>query len=228
MLTMSYRGQLEIKFHPGAFSSKSAVSAEEKANLPIELTFAKGKATSPIASLVLQSLQQHLATVQQPKIAPSTLLRFISTAWDRSISLENEARMLEFCGVTRLTLSSPKDNKSLSLCARCTLLGNTTVSSTPGRKGAAAKNEAKRIDVDFTVRTRIKHDNNDTQDIGYMDFDIDALASKVYGFGSGNKVGLPVVEMQSILGKNLSLEEGEALGNGVWCKAVQKLTGSVF
>ncbi|KAJ6110619.1 hypothetical protein N7486_002854 [Penicillium sp. IBT 16267x] len=226
MLTMSYRGQLQIKFHPGAFATKYSANTE-KANLPLELTFTKSKAIYPIASLVLQSLQQHLATVQQSKIAPKHLLRFISTAWDRTLGLENEARMLEFCGVTRLTLSDPKDN--LSLRARCTLLGNTAVSSTPGRKGATAKNSgAKRIDVDFTVRTRVNLKKDDSHDIGSLDFDMDVIATKVYGFGTGNKAGLPDKEMQSILGKGLDGGEAGALGNGVWCKAVQKLTGSVF
>ncbi|KAJ5919794.1 hypothetical protein N7454_009629 [Penicillium verhagenii] len=224
MLTMSYRGQLQIKFHPGAFATKNSTSTE-KTNLPLELTLSKSKAISPIASLVLQSLQQHLATVQQSKAAPKYLLRFISTAWDRTLGLENEARMLEFCGVTRLTLLDPKG--SLSLRARCTLLA--TVPSTPGRKEAATKKiEAKRIDVDFIVRTRVNPDSNDAQSIGSLDFDMDTTATKVYGFGSKNKSGLPDKEMQSILGQGLDNSEAGALGNGVWCKAVQKLTGSVF
>ncbi|KAJ5389864.1 uncharacterized protein N7496_000932 [Penicillium cataractarum] len=226
MLTMSYRGQLQIKFHPGAFATKN--SSAEKSNLPLELTSIKGKSISLIASLVLQSLQQHLATIQQSKITPKQLLRFISSAWDRTTGLENEARMLEFCGLTRLTLSDPSDT-SLSLRARCTLLGNAAVSSTPGRKGAAAKNNgAKRIDVDFTVRTRIDTEVKDLKEIGSLDFDIDVIATKVYGFGAGNKSGLSGKEMQSILGKGMVRDEGQTLGNGVWCKAVQMLTGSVF
>ncbi|KAJ5174970.1 uncharacterized protein N7482_000847 [Penicillium canariense] len=226
MLTISYRGQLQIKFHPEAFATKN--STAEKTNLPLELSSIKGKALSPIASLVLPSLQRHLATIQQSKVAPKQLLRFISNAWDRTIGLENEARMLEFCGVTRLTLSDPND-ASLYLRARCTLLGNAAVSSTPGRKGAAAKNNsAKRIDVDFTVRTRIDTEVENMKEIGSLDFDIDVLATKVYGFGAGNKSGLSGKEMQSILGKGMVRDDGNALGNGVWCKAVRMLTGSVF
>lgn len=225
MLAMSYRSQLQIKFHPGAFATKNANA--DRTNRHLELSFINRKPASPIASLVLQSLRSHLATIQQSKIAPKQLLYFISSAWDRALGLENEARMLEFCGVTRLTLSEPAEI-SLSLRARCTLLGNAAVSSTPGRKGAAAKNNgAKRIDVDFTVRTRIVPE--DSKEIGSLDFDIDVLATKVYGFGSGNKSGLSGKEMQSILGKGLERQDGDAqLGNGVWCKAVRMLTGSVF
>jgi kinetochore protein Spc7/SPC105 len=225
MLNMSYRGQLQIKFHPGAFATKN--SNADKTNKPLDLSFINGKPTSPIASLVLQSLQSHLATIQQSKIAPKQLLHFVASAWDRALGLENEARMLEFCGVTRLTLSEPAES-SLSLRARCTLLGNAAVPSTPSRKGSAAKNNGtKRIDVDFNVRTRIIPE--DTKKIGTLDFDIDVLATKVYGFGSGNKSGLSGKEMQSILGMGLKHQDGEAqLGNGVWCKAVRMLTGSVF
>lgn len=219
---MSYRGQLQLKFHPGAFALQNTNS--EKANLPLELALVKAKIVSPIASLVLQSLQHHLATIQQRTTSPKELLHFVSEAWDRTLGLENEARMLEFCGVTRLRLSIP-DETSLSLRARCTLLGNTT--STAGRKGAATKNPGpKRIDVDFTVRTRIQ---NKDSDIGSLDFDIDVLATKVYGFGSGNKSGLPDKEMQGILDKGLGQQQDAVqLGNGVWCKAVRMLAGSVF
>lgn len=229
MLTMSYRGQLQLKFHPSAFITKNI--SPEKENMPLELITIKSKTISPIASLVLQSLQSHLTTIQQSKTTPKQLLHFISTAWDRTLGLENEARMLEFCGVTRLTLSTPPTTSSLSLRARCTLLGNTAVSSTPGRKGAAAKNTgAKRIDVDFTVRA-IVLTPEDSGEIGSLEFDIESLATKVYGFGVGNKAGLSGREMQSILGRGLKVKDGEGepqLGNGVWCKAVRMLTGSAF
>lgn len=221
---MSYQSQLQLKFHLGAFATKNANTS--RTNLALELISVKDKAISPIASLVLQSLHHHLSTIQQSTVTPKQLLHFISSAWDRTLGLENEARMLEFCGVTRLTLSNPTD----ALRARCTLLGNAAVSSTPGRKGAAAKNSgAKRIDVDFTVRTCIVTDEADAKDIGSLDFEVDVLATKVYGFGAGNKSGLSGPEMKSILGKGLAKEDGGAqLGNGVWYKAVRMLTGSVL
>ncbi|KAJ5184859.1 Kinetochore Spc7 [Penicillium cf. griseofulvum] len=227
LLKMAYRDQLQLEFYPGAFASKNS-DLDESKNYPMELTSQKNVNFSPIASLVLHSLQHHLTTIQQSTVAPKQLLRFISSAWDRTVGLEKEARMLEFCGVTRLTLSKP-DEGSLSLRTRCTLLGNATV-STPGRKGATSTNNgAKRIDVDFTVRTRIDKTNAEST-VGSLDFDIDVLATKVYGFGTGNKSGLPDKELQSILGKGLGREKdgGVQLGNGLWCKAVRTLTGSVF
>ncbi|KAJ5590458.1 hypothetical protein N7450_004430 [Penicillium hetheringtonii] len=225
MLVMSYRNQLQIKFHPSAFATRTPHNTE-KTNQLLELSALKGKTLSPIATLVLQSMQRHLSSIQQSKIAPSQLLRFISAAWDRTVGLENKTRMLEFCGVTRLTLSEP-ENSSLSLRARCTLLGNAAMTTTPSRKGAAKNTAAKRIDVDFNVRTRIVPGNGEVKEIGSLDFDIDVLATKVYGFGAGNKNGLSGKEMEGILGKGLSTD-GAQLGNGVWFKAVRMLTGSAF
>lgn len=225
LLRMAYRDQLQLEFYPAAFASRNRAQDENK-NSPIELTPQRNTTISPTASLVLHSLQQHLTTIQQSTVAAKQVLKFISSAWDRTVGLENEARMLEFCGVTRLSLSKPDDG-SLSLHARCTLLANAH-SSTPGRKGLAKNNHAKRIDVDFIVRTRI--DQPDTDDtVGSLDFDIDALATKVYGFGTGSKSGLSDKELQSILGDGLGQKDGHIqLGNGIWCKAVRALTGSVF
>lgn len=62
------------------------------------------------------------------------------------------------------------------------------------------------------------------------------IASKVYGFGSGNEAGLSEVEMRKILSKGLrggaEKKGGDAaalkLGGGVWSMAVRKLSGVVF
>ncbi|KAJ5551474.1 hypothetical protein N7461_006172 [Penicillium sp. DV-2018c] len=226
LLTMAYRDQLQLEFYPGALACKNSVQ-DEKKNHPMELTPQKNATMSPIASMVLHSLQRHLTTIQQSTVAPKQLLKFISSAWDRTVGLENETRMLGYCGVTRLTLSKPEQG-SLSLRARCTLLDNAGV-STAARKGAAPERDgARRIDVDFTVRTRIDKANADNT-VGSLEFDVDVLATKIYGFGTGNKSGLSDKELKNILGKGLGRENGDVqLGNGVWCKAVRSLTGSVF
>ena len=222
---MTYRDQLRLEFYPGAFASNTSDSDEMK-NSPIELSFQKGSSISPMASLVLHSLQQYLATIRQSAVEARRVLKLISDAWDRAVGLENEARMLEFCGVTRLTLSKPEDG-SISLRARCTLLGNANT-ATPGRKSLSKGNNAKRIDVNFIVRTRIDPPSTDNE-VGSLDFDIDVLATKVYGFGTGNKSGLSDKELQSILGKGIDTKDGNPqLGNGQWCEAVRALTASVF
>ncbi|KAF7159376.1 hypothetical protein CNMCM5623_004690 [Aspergillus felis] len=245
LLTMSYREQLQLVFYPATFATENAAqrpsSLDEKTNWQLELKYHPrdgGKSTiqapqlSPIALLVLKSLQKHLKTLQ-PKtstIAPKHLLRFISNAWNSVLSLEEEARMLEFCGVTKLKLSEDEDK--LSLRARCTLLGTDTAEGkkTPASKTTKkhASNEKRRIDVDFAVRTRIVQ-GNESGDVGSLDFETDVIASKVYGFGSGNDLGMSEMEMRTILCKEMGEKTaGVQLGNGVWSKAVRMLTGTVF
>ena len=100
---MSYRNQLQLSFSPGSFSARSAQASTQQ-KTPIELRFRSDAASqlSPIALLVLKSLQHHVAGMRQSTTAPKQLLRFVSEAWNNMLNLEDEARMLEFCGVTKL------------------------------------------------------------------------------------------------------------------------------
>lgn len=237
-LTMSYRNQLQFSFYPRAFS------ASNPSNMPLDLRYAPGASDrkkssaltpplTPIASLVLKSLQKHLNAITQSTTAPKHMLRFVSQAWDLVLHLEEEARMLEFCGVTKLKLLEVEDAPSLR--ARCTILGTVSskVSKIPMKKGQANANgnnangnNTRRIDIDFAVTTRI---NTDGDSIGTMDLETDVLASKVYGFGSGNEVGISEAQMRDILANEIGEKKGEVqLGNGVWSRAVRMLTGTVF
>ncbi|GKZ17574.1 hypothetical protein AbraIFM66951_004330 [Aspergillus brasiliensis] len=239
-IIMSYRNQLQLTFHPASFHNPPNTDAKS----PIDLKYAPTPDTkrtttttaqlSPIRLLVLKSLQSHItATTTTPK----HLLQFISQAWDLTLKLEEEARMLEFCGVTKLKLLEANDSPSLR--ARCTLL------SAPGDN--TPQSTRQRIDVDFAVTTRILHNTahddedqestTDKSDIGTLDIKTDVIASKVYGFGSGNEAGLSEVEMRKILSKGLrgggEKKKGDdasalKLGGGVWSMAVRKLSGVVF
>lgn len=236
-LTMLYRNQLQLVFSPGAFYTGKAGKKPETPEVPVELRYQPRdtkKSTTPtpqlssIASLVLKSLQKHLSAINQPSTSPRDMLRFVSEAWDLVLNLEEETRMLEFCGVTKLTLLEAEEKPSLR--ARCTLLG-APASSKTNRKG----NTARRIDIDFAVKTRVlqKHKN----EIGVMDLETDVIATKVYGFGSSNQSGLSEDQMRDIIYQELgagkkskSAQDASAvqLGNGVWCRAVRSLTGTVF
>lgn len=241
-LTMSYRNQLQLSFHPRAFSTGNP------SNMPLDLRYAPGandrkkSSTStplltPIASLVLKSLQKHLNSITQSIIAPKHMLRFISKAWDLVLDLEEETRMLEFCGVTKLKLLEVEDAPSLR--ARCTILGTVSpsskVSKIPTKKGQANSNSSsgsgngtRRIDIDFAVKTCI-NTAGDGDAIGAMDLETDVLASKVYGFGSGNESGISEAQMKDILANEIGEKKGKLqLGNGVWSRAVRMLTGTVF
>ncbi|KKK23320.1 hypothetical protein P175DRAFT_0523659 [Aspergillus ochraceoroseus IBT 24754] len=239
VVTMSYRHQLQITFHPGSFHLEAGAtkpSPSQNARTPVELKYhpevgEKGTKTSqlsPITLLVLKSLQNYLAGINQSTVAAKQLLRFVSEAWDLASQLEEEAHMLEFQGVTKLHLS---DDTKPSLRARCTLLGTISLAPTKIPHSTPAKTQQatskSRVDVDFAVTTRIREKEGG---IGVMDIQTDVIASKVYGFGTDNGTGPSEKEMQSILSKELKgvNKSGLSLGHGVWSKAVQMLSGKVF
>ena len=235
-LTMFYRNQLQLVFYPGAFYTGTAGKTLETPEIPVELRYQPRdtkKSTIPtpqlssIASLVLKSLQTHLSTINQPTTSPRDMLRFVSEAWDLVLNLEEEIRMLEFCGVTKLTLLESEDKPSLR--ARCTLLG-----APPSLKNSRKGSSARRIDIDFAVKTRVLQQKKN--EIGVMDVETDVIATKVYGFGSSNQSGLSEDQMRDIIYQELGAgnknkgtkDAGVQLGNGVWCRAVRSLTGTVF
>ncbi|KAF7594777.1 hypothetical protein BBP40_008280 [Aspergillus hancockii] len=231
LVTMSYRHQLQLSFHPGAFSmpngNNQPPAPDDKP--PIELRYSPHDGTksivpapqlSPIGMLVLKSLQNELPTIRQSEISPKQILRFLAQAWDLVLSLEEETRMLGFCGVTRLKLSEVEGKPSLR--ARCMLL---EVSA--GKVSSKAQNSgSRRIDVDFAVKARVQKEN--AGEVGVMKLETDVIASKVYGFGTGSNTGMSENDMRRILRKELGEKSGPQLGNGIWSKAVQRLTGTVF
>ncbi|KAL4918970.1 hypothetical protein BDW62DRAFT_56318 [Aspergillus aurantiobrunneus] len=234
VVTMSYRYQLQLKFHPGSFylgnDNKDSL-LDSKTGTLIELTYCPQNETrsiqalSPVAVLVLKSLQTHVATINQSKLTPKQLLRFVSGAWDLASNAEEEARMLGFQGVTNLRLS---ETDKPSLRARCTLIGAVPPPDSALEKLHQTTSNS-RIDVDFAVTTRILEKKSENE-IGVMDIQTEVIASKVYGFGTDNDTGLSEKEMRSILSKELRGydKSGVKFGSGVWSKAVQMLSGKVF
>ncbi|EAU35472.1 conserved hypothetical protein [Aspergillus terreus NIH2624] len=221
LVTMSYRNQLQLSFSPRSFSVHSGkASTQQKTAIELRSRSDSASQLSPIALLVLKALQHHLAGIQQSTTTPRQLLRFVSEAWNTMLNLEEETRMLEFCGVTKLKLLEAEDQ--LSLRARCTLL-EAVAAPKPTKKGQ--NTGFKRIDVDFAVKTRVTQ-NSTAGEIGTMDFETDVIASKVYGFGVSK--GPSENEMQDLLRNELGGKKAVALGDGVWSKAVQMLTGTVF
>ncbi|KAE8353997.1 hypothetical protein BDV28DRAFT_132040 [Aspergillus coremiiformis] len=231
LMTMSYRNQLQLSFHPGAFfidnDNSQPSTAYDKMRLELRYSpqsrtkpTAKSSQLSPIGLLVLKSLQNELATIQQSETAPKLILQFVAQAWDLVLNLEEEARMLGFCGATKLKLSEVDDKPSLR--ARCTLLEVPS-----GKKSSKAKNTAaRRVDVDFAIKALVQKAN--TGEVGVMAFETDVIASKVYGFGNKNDTGMSENDMRELLRKELGETPGSQIGNGIWSKAVHTLTGTVF
>ena len=238
-LEMSYRGQLSLSFYPGAFLGASNAAVDDgKRNMPVKLVFAPRTTSpevrpssarlSPIGSFVLKAISDHISSAQQRTVTPRQLLQFVAQTWDQYFMLEEEARMLEFCGVTKLGLvedTTSQQHPTSSLRARCTLLSR-----------ALGPRQQKRIDIDFSVKASIDS-NNDGVGIGTMHFETVVMASKVYGFGTenGGGDGLSEGEMLDILHAQLGLGKNEVkktksilLGDGSWRNAVQELAMAVF
>lgn len=205
---------------------KPTDAPDAKMNMPLELAYSADKRVSagltfepsPTKSLILHALRKHLATIPQSSLPPRKLLSFISEAWNLALTAEEEIRQLEFCGVTKLR--SMKDEAGSLLRTRCTVLGAT---------GPASSVKKGRVDVDFNVKTRVAGDNNNVGDIGSLKLEIEAAASKVYGFGDENQDGISESQMKDILHKETQgKKSGLEFGKGVWRKAVRELTGRIF
>lgn len=226
LLTMSYRNQLKLTFHPGAFRIESPSLCGGNANMPLDLTYAPERPASklsPIASLILNALQNHLPTINQPTTPPKHLFHFITAAWNLVFALEEESRLLNLHGMTKLSLLS--ENRTLR--ARCTLLSNAFKPLNKHKKPTAAK--SKRVDLDFAVSTRIIPSDKDDE-LGSMDLDTAVSASKVYGFGKENELDISEDKMGAILSRKTKSgsSEGVVLGKGVWYRAVKVLAEEIF
>ncbi|KAL1966659.1 hypothetical protein VTN77DRAFT_4070 [Rasamsonia byssochlamydoides] len=246
LLTMRYRDELQVIFHPKDFRAPgSDTPSPEKMDsdmgtTSVELMYrpkkgvASAASLTPAKSLILSFLRSRIATIPRFSTSPKQLLRFISEAWNLALTLEEEMRMLEFNGVTKVTLME-KEGARPSLRARCILLGNMT----PGEPLRNA-----RVDVDFIVTPRIvgqKNKGNAGEAIGdKLELDVDVALSKVYGFGNHDGAGLSESRMRDIIlqspamssqGKKKipsELTSGSGLGHGVWGQAVRDLAVKVF
>lgn len=222
ILQMSYRNELRLTFHPGAFAVSSSNTSGK--NMPLDLTYSSGTKTAPklppIASLILKSLQNHLPTIPQQTTPPRRLLRFISNTWALVINIEEETRLLGLHGMTKLKLS---DQDSV-LRTRCTLLNSTSNPKSKSKVSSPTPN--KRIDIDFLVRTRV--DSGDL--LAAMDIDTDISVSKIYGFGVDNQVGVSEDKIRDLLVERVTGKSAgsSGLGNGVWAAAVNGVGESVF
>ena len=257
LLTMSYRDQLQLSFHPGAFSTGGLPHpGHEKKHMPVTLIYSsrmsdRSMGLSTIRSFILRSLESRLAAMQQSTITPKQFLRFVSDTWDRIDILEEEGRMLEVCGVTKLQVAEEAagGDKKPTLKVRCTLLSRKSAKdqATPGKKkntsSAAVGAKQKRVDIDLTIRARLVPNvvvgdgvDDSAGKIGAMHFETEATASKVYGFGAENgEASISEKEMGEILRKELGVGIGKGkksmalpLGEGVWRRAVHGLSGVVF
>jgi kinetochore protein Spc7/SPC105 len=102
ILTMTYKSQLQLLFHPAAFQQGSDVTAPEQAeslNAPIRLTYVGDEAHSrgtltTTRRFFVQLLQATCQGLPQCRTRISDLLSLISTGWDTAETIAESERRL--------------------------------------------------------------------------------------------------------------------------------------
>lgn len=249
-LRMRYRNELQVDFYPGTFSLKrsAAVSASRRSSQtnkyqPINLSYSPTVTSSPSPekSLVLHALRMRASQLPQSNITPRQFLASISRAWDRAISLGDEIRALDYCGITKAKAIESNPSEPTLLEIRCIIIGRSSKTTAPESTGSEMKRTSPsgsgnisgkartRIDIDFTVKPRLTHNGTDTLDMD-VDVDIDVSASIIYGSVSSYEGGVGESRIGDMLGKIIQQKQapGVKLGGGVWRDAVKKFERRVF
>ncbi|KAF2436794.1 Spc7-domain-containing protein [Tothia fuscella] len=109
-LTLTYKSDLELFFHPSSFQSESEIP-----NTPISLTYigddtrhsnANPRPLTTTKRFFLQLLRAHLHSVPQSSTPISTLLTSISSTWSCSLSLAEATRHLSLTSLTTESILS--------------------------------------------------------------------------------------------------------------------------
>lgn len=252
-MAMRYRGELLVNFKPSAFSaqhpkgrrfSKSDTDILPTLNYSPE-SFRHSKLDNKAALTAAKGLMLHAMRLRLPQLSlestsSKAFLAGISMSWGTVCALQNEIRMLVFCGVTRCKTAGSKGLEPSLLKVRCTLLGRHPSSTIDNdeKNMKAVESETKsqsRIDIDFTVKPRHlgNSDSNPTMEI---DLDVDVSVSKVYGFAdaANNASRASETKMRDILNKTVQPKGNNSgriqtpFGNGLWRDTVKDLQRKVL
>ena len=119
-VTMKYKDEIRLFFHPAAFASQEPSDAKD--NAPISLTFSPSpvddsapEELSTEKRFVLQLLQSHLHALVQSTTPLKTLLVSVARGWDTATSLANEIRLLKLAGVTGVDILSDETIRSKTM-----------------------------------------------------------------------------------------------------------------
>jgi kinetochore protein Spc7/SPC105 len=246
MMAMSYRKELRLDINPKAFSTTQAKSARRSskpsADLQLALTYVpeisrgvkSGSNIAPPAEkgLLLHALRARLSQVAPGATSqPKALLASISKTWDTACSLQNEIRLLEYCGVTRRKMTESKQSEPTPLIVRCILLGRLPTTKTEEGEREAENSSPSRLDIDFTVKPRLWADDGTSQSSNTdIDIDVDISVCKVYGFqhDAEHSARFSEAKIRDYLHKVIQSSPGVQFGNGLWLDAVKSLEKKLF
>jgi kinetochore protein Spc7/SPC105 len=101
-ITMTYRSELQLFFHPLSFGD----AGSESSHAPLSLTYIGDTATphpSPLTTtkrFFLQLLRAHLQCLPRSSTSVSTLLGLVRSGWDVACAVAEGVRALEVEGIT--------------------------------------------------------------------------------------------------------------------------------
>lgn len=104
-VTMTYKSQLELFFHPGAFQTATQ-GVQNRPNAPISLSYIatdrneQPKALSTTLRFFLQLLRASLHALPECSTRTSELLHLVSSGWETALMVAEAERKLEFEGMT--------------------------------------------------------------------------------------------------------------------------------
>lgn len=110
-ITLSYRNELELFFHPFAFkdarSTASSPSKPSHSNAPVSLIYNAKKGTeepSTAQRFFLQLLRANLLALPQSTTSISTLLKLVSKGWEKCRAVTEAVRQLELLGMCDISI----------------------------------------------------------------------------------------------------------------------------
>lgn len=240
-LSMRYSGELQLDCNPSDIHalSQNLTKGERQASrhdtLPLTLTYApKGNGSqsaavnpSPGASLVLNAIRMQISYALLSPVSLKQLLSGIARCWETAKSLQEEIRMLGYCGIVSIKPIGIKRSEPTQLKIRCTLLGNIKDKISPEvTQPKMQQGERARVDVDFTAKPKALNKYADGPNIG-VGIDFDAAASTVYGFETSNDSQTRDLRMNDLLTK-LMEKPNQSFGSGLLRATVKAVEKRVF
>ncbi|KAM3415585.1 hypothetical protein BST61_g9106 [Cercospora zeina] len=123
-LTMVYKSDIELFFHPAAFNHASGNGESKTPNAPISLTYVadrrpqKKKPLTTTLRFFIQLLQASLQALPQATTKIKTLLELLSSGWDIALQIQESERQL---AIETLTASCIVGDERLDITAEILL-----------------------------------------------------------------------------------------------------------
>lgn len=148
-VTMTYKSQLQLFFHPAAFASNAKSN-----NKPISLTYTPNQQLSTTLRFFLQLLRAALQALPQSSTRVADLLALVSGGWDTALSVREAERRLHLEGMTESRIVS---DERLCISSRLLLPKVRTKVRVSFDVGASVSvNEGESMELSTSVEPSVK------------------------------------------------------------------------